>query len=46
MSWFETFFPWIGLVAAVVLLALMFGTDVLRSDLSVSRWRDLVRLLR
>ena len=44
MSWFETFFPWIGLVAAVVLLALMFGTDVLRSDLSVSRWRDLVWL--
>jgi hypothetical protein len=26
------------------LLGLMFGTNVLRSDLSVSRWRDLVWL--
>jgi hypothetical protein len=44
VSWFETSFPWIGLVGAVVLLVLMFGTDVLRSDTSVSRWRDLVWL--
>lgn len=32
--------PWMGLGAAVVLLVLLFGTDVLRSRTDVSRWRD------
>jgi hypothetical protein len=36
--------PWIGLGAAGVLLVLLLTTDVLRSDLSVPRWRDLVWL--
>jgi hypothetical protein len=36
--------PWIGLGAAGVLLVLLLATDLLRSDLSVPRWRDLVWL--
>lgn len=34
--------PWMGLGAAIVLLVLLFGTNVLRSDsdLTRSRWRD------
>jgi hypothetical protein len=39
-SWFDVAFPWIGGVAAVVLLALLFGTNVLRSRPMSSRWRD------
>jgi hypothetical protein len=39
-NWFDVAFPWIGGVAAVVLLALMFGTNLLRSDSISSRWRD------
>lgn len=35
----STAFPWIGLAAVPVLLALLAG-DVLRRDLRVSRWRD------
>lgn len=44
MDWFNTWFGWIGLAGALVLLALMFGTDRLRGDTSVSRWRDLTWL--
>lgn len=44
MDWFNTSFGWFGLVAALVLLVLMFGTDRLRSDASISRWRDLTWL--
>jgi hypothetical protein len=44
MSWLNTSFPWIGLAGAVVLLVLMFTTNLLRSDLSISRWRDLTWL--
>jgi hypothetical protein len=36
--------PWIGLGAAGVLLVLLLTTDLLRTDLSVPRWRDLVWL--
>ena len=41
MGWLNTSFPWIGLAGAVVLLFLLFATNVLRRDLAVSRWRDL-----
>jgi hypothetical protein len=44
MSWLNTSFPWIGLAGAVVLLVLMFTTNLLRSDPSISRWRDLTWL--
>jgi hypothetical protein len=43
-SWFDVAFPWIGGVAAVVLLTLLFGTNLLRSDPMSSRWRDPVWL--
>lgn len=36
----DTVFPWIGLVAAAVVLALL-ATDALRTDPSVPRWHDL-----
>lgn len=38
-TWFDLNWPWLGLVAAVVLLALL-ATDRLRLDPTVSRWRD------
>jgi hypothetical protein len=44
MDWFNTSFGWIGFIGALVLLAFMFGSDKLRSDLSVSRWCDLTWL--
>ena len=44
MNWLNTAFPWIGLAGAIVLLVLLFATDTLRSDRSVSRWRDLTWL--
>lgn len=44
MDWFNTSFGWVGLVAALVLLALLFSTDRLRSGTNVSRWRDLTWL--
>ena len=43
-SWIDLAFPWIGAAAALVLLALMFGTDLLRGQPSSSRWRDFVWL--
>ena len=39
-SWFESNFQWIGGGAAVVLLILLFGTNLLRTDPAKSRWRD------
>jgi len=44
MDWLSTAFPWIGLIAAAALLVLLFGTDTLRSNPEISRWRDLVWL--
>lgn len=41
-SWIDIAFPWIGLAVAAVLLVLLFGTDLLRSEESTSRWRDRV----
>lgn len=40
MSAFHTTWPWIGLGAAAIIALLLCG-DRLRSDRSVSRWRDL-----
>ncbi|WP_424814438.1 HXXEE domain-containing protein [Roseococcus sp. YIM B11640] len=39
-GWFDLNFPWIGAAAAAVLLALLFGTGLLRADLRKPRWRD------
>lgn len=39
-SWFDLAFPWIGGAAAVVLLVVLFGTNALRSESRLSRWRD------
>ena len=44
MDWFNTSFGWAGLLAALMLLALLFGTHRLCSDRGVSRWRDLTWL--
>lgn len=43
-SWIDLNFPWIGCVAAVVILVLLFATDRLRGDSGPSRWRDRVWL--
>jgi hypothetical protein len=43
-TWFDLAFPWIGLVGALALLALSFGSRLLRSDPASSRWRDRVWL--
>jgi hypothetical protein len=43
-SWFDLAWPWIGSAAAVLLIVLLFGTNKLRSNLPVSRWRDPVWL--
>jgi hypothetical protein len=43
-TWFDLAFPWVGLVGALVLLALLFGSELLRSDPASSRWRDRVWL--
>jgi hypothetical protein len=39
-GWLDSAFPWIGAAAALVLLVLLFGTGLLRSEPTVSRWRD------
>lgn len=44
MPWFDRSFPWLGLGGAVVLLLLLFGSDRLRGDPAVPRWRDLTWL--
>jgi hypothetical protein len=43
-TWFDLAWPWIGSIAAGLLLILLFGTRTLRSDLSLSRWHDPVWL--
>ena len=43
-EWFEHHWPWIGLVAALVLLTLLFFTNMFQYRLGVSRWRDPVWL--
>ena len=39
-TWFELNFQWFGLGAAIILLFLLFGTDKLRNDKTISRWKD------
>ena len=36
--------PWLGLGGAIVMIFLLFATNIMRSDTSVSRWRDPVWL--
>ena len=43
-SWIDLAFPWIGGAAAIVLLALLFGTHLLRSEPGLSKWKDRVWL--
>jgi Protein of unknown function with HXXEE motif len=43
-SWIDIAFPWIGGAAAAVLLVLLFGTHLFRSEPGSSRWRDRVWL--
>jgi hypothetical protein len=43
-SWIDLAFPWVGVSVAVVLLVLLFGTDLLRSRQGTARWRDTVWL--
>jgi hypothetical protein len=43
-SWIDLNFPWLGAVASVVLLVLLFATSKLRGDLDQSRWKDCIWL--
>lgn len=43
-NWFDLNWPWCGLVLSAALLLLLFTTNVFRSELSLSRWRDPVWL--
>lgn len=43
-QWFERHWCWIGLVAAIILLVILFSTNVFRNERGVSRWRDSVWL--
>ena len=43
-TWFDLNWSWIGLTMAVVLLAMLFATNVFRSQPGISRWRDPVWL--
>lgn len=36
--WFA--WPWMGLGAAIVMIFLLFGTNLMRTNLELSRWRD------
>jgi hypothetical protein len=43
-TWFDIHWSWIGLAVSAVMLVPLFGTDLFRSNLSQSRWRDSVWL--
>lgn len=43
-TWFDTHWPWIGLGMSIVLFVLLFATNVFRSNLDITRWRDHVWL--
>lgn len=43
-SWFDTHWPWLGLAASALLWILLLTTNIFRSDVRVSRWRDPVWL--
>lgn len=43
-EWFERYWPWIGLAAAIALIVVLFCTNTLREHRDMSRWRDPVWL--
>jgi hypothetical protein len=43
-NWFDFNFPWIGMVAAFIMLVLLFGTNFLRSTQTISKWKDITWL--
>jgi hypothetical protein len=43
-NWFDINWPWIGLAGSAALWVLLLGTNVFRSELAISRWRDPVWL--
>ncbi|RFS17972.1 HXXEE domain-containing protein [Emticicia sp. C21] len=43
-NWFDLNFPWIGVVGAVIMLMLLFGTRLLRSNQQISKWKDITWL--
>ncbi len=43
-SWLDIAFPWVGVAVAVVLLVVLFCTNLLRSGAASPRWRDTVWL--
>jgi hypothetical protein len=43
-TWFDIAWPWIGLGAAIIILALLLLTNVFISNTQVSRWRDFLWL--
>jgi uncharacterized protein with HXXEE motif len=42
--WFYIVWPFIGVGAAIVMIAVLLWTDAFRANFAVSRWRDLVWL--
>lgn len=40
IAWYYQVWPWVGLGFAIVLLILLFATDVLRNDPTTSRWKE------
>lgn len=44
IRWLNISFPWIGLVGALALIFLLFATDKLQADKTLTRWRDLTWL--
>jgi hypothetical protein len=43
-TWFDIAWPWIGLIAAVIILSLLFVTNIFRHNIQISRWRDVAWL--
>jgi hypothetical protein len=39
-TWFDIAWPWIGLLAAMILLILLFASNLLRQNSQIKRWRD------
>lgn len=43
-TWFDIYWPWIGLCLSAALLVLLFTTSIFRSQVTGSRWKDPVWL--
>ncbi len=43
-TWFDLNFPWIGIIIAIIMLILLFGTNLLRTNQTISRWKDITWL--